>query len=231
MWMWSLAILAGLTGSAFANHKGGSGGGRSGGGGHHHGGSSGGSGHHHHGGSSHHHHHHGGYYGGYRGYSGFGIGIGGLGYGYGGYPYGYGGYGYGGYPYGYGTGYYSSPSYYYSTPAYSYPSTVIVNTRPAVPAPTFDHGPIVITAPATNEQPVEYALNGQPFSIKPGQSQKFRHDRDWVVDFDRGNGKGAGKYSLKAGTYKFKRTDNGWELFEAAKPDPPTDPLPPVPAP
>jgi hypothetical protein len=216
--MWSLAILAGLTGSAFASGKGG---GHSGGGGshHHHSGSIGG--------SSHHHHH--------GGYSGFSIGIGGLGYGYryGGYPYGYGGYGYGGYPYGYGTGYYSSPNYYYSTPTYSYPRTVIINSRPAVPAPNFDNGPIVILAPAANEQPVDYTLNGQPFAMKPGQSQKFNHDRDWIVDFDRGAGKGAGKYSLKAGTYKFKMTDNGWELFEAAKPEPPTDmpPPPPVPAP
>ncbi len=142
---------------------------------------------------------------------------------------GYGGYGYGGYPsYGFGSSYYSTPRYYYSTPAYtqptySYPSTVIVNSAPSIPAPTFDNGPIVITAPATNDKPVEYLLNGQSFTIKPGQSQKFNHDRDWVVDFNRGEGKGTGKYSLKATTYKFKMTNNGWELFEAAKPEPPMD--------
>lgn len=208
--VWSVVIVSGLTGSAFASHGHGGGGGHHGGGGHvggHHGGWSGG------GGS--HHHHHGGYYGGgyggyYRGYSGFGIGIGGL------------GYGYGGYPYGYGSGYYySTPRYYYSTPTYSYPSTVIINSTPSVPAPVFDNGPIVILSPAANDKPIEYLLNGQSFTIKPGQSQKFNHDRDWIVDFDRGNGKGTGKYSLKASTYKFKMTDNGWELFEAASPEPP----------
>ncbi|MBC7820151.1 MAG: hypothetical protein IAG10_24980 [Planctomycetaceae bacterium] len=188
----------------------------------------------------------------YRGYSGgssFRFGYGGFGnrgFGYG-YPsYGYGGsrfgYGYGGYGSGFGLGIYSTPRYYYSTsgytypsysaPTYSYPSTVIINSTPSVPAPSFDNGPIVIMSPATNDQPIDYLLNGQSFSIKPGQSQKFKHDRDWIVDFDRGNGKGTGKYTLKATIYKFKMTANGWELFEAAKPEPPTEntvPRAPVP--
>ncbi len=220
VWMWSIVIVTGLTGPAFAQHR--HGGGHSGGG-HHHGGMSSGG----------HHHHHGGYSG---GSSNFRFGFGGGGYGYPSYGYGYGGnpYGYGsGYGSGFGLGIYSTPRYYYSTPAYtypsystpsySYPSTVIVNSTPSVPSPTFDNGPIVITAPATNEKPIEYMLNGQTFTIKPGQSQKFNHDRDWIVDFDRGYGKGTGKYSLKATTYKFKMTNNGWELFEAAKPEPPMD--------
>ena len=229
VWMWSVAIVSGLTGSALAQH-GHAGGGHAGG---HHGGMSGG-GVHHSGGTTHHHHsggysgggYYGGGYGGY-GYSGIRIGIGGFGYGsgYGGYPYGYGsGYGSG---LGYGGSYYSAPRYYttptYAAPTYSYPSTVIINSTPAVAAPTFDNGPIVITAPAVNDKPVEYTLNGQAFSIKPGQSQKFNHDRDWIVGFDRGDGKGAAQYSLKASAYKFKMTANGWELFEAAKPEPPTD--------
>lgn len=242
-WMWSFVIVTGLTGSAFAQH--GHGGGHSGGhsGGHHGGGMSGGS--MHHGGGTTHHHggysggsYGGGYYGGSGGFNGLRIGIGGLGYGgYGGYGYGgYPGYGYGGSPYGYGSSYYSTPRYYYSTPtystpSYSYPSTVIINSTPSVPAPSFDNGPIVITAPAANDKPIEYMLNGQPFTIKPGQSQKFNHDRDWIVDFDRGNGKGTGKYSLKAAAYKFKQTSNGWELFEAARPEPPADSAPVAPAP
>ena len=60
------------------------------------------------------------------------------------------------------------------------------------------------------------------FSMKPGQSQKFNHDRGWIVDFNRGDGKGSAQYGLKALTYKFKMTDKGWELFEAATPEPPT---------
>ena len=246
--MWSVVIVTGLTGSAIASHGHGGGGGGHSGGGHSGGGHSGGmsgGGVHHGGGTTHHHGgysgggYYGGYGGGYGGYSGVRIGIGGLGYGgygYGGYG-GYSGYGYGGSPYGYGSGYYSTPRYYYSTPAYttpsySSPSTVIINSTSSVPAPSFDNGPIIITAPAANDKPIEYMLNGQSFTIKPGQSQRFNHDRDWIVDFDRGTGKGTGKYSLKATTYKFKMTDNGWELFEAAKPEPPTDnTAPPAPGP
>ena len=220
-WMWSVVIVTSLTGSAFAQHG-------HGGGGHAGGGHSGGA--HHGGGTTHHHHGGGNYYGGGYGgggYSGLRFGFGGLGYGsgYGG----YGGYGYGGSPYGYGygSGLYSTPRYYYSTPnyttpTYSYPSTVIINSTPAAPAPTFDNGPIVITSPATNDKPIGYTLNGQSFTMKPGQSQKFNHDRDWIVGFDRGDGKGATQYGIKAAAYKFKMTANGWELFEAAIPEPPT---------
>lgn len=208
VWMWSIVIVTGLTGSAFAQH------GHSGGG-HHHGGMSGGG----------HHHHHGGYSGGSSSFR----------FGYGGYGYPSYGYGYGGYPYGYGSGFglriYSTPRYYYSTPGYSYPGTVIINSTPSVPAPTFDNGPIVIIAPATNNKPIQYMLNGQSFTMKPGQSQKFRHDRDWIVEFDRGDGRGSAQYSLKASAYKFKQTNNGWELFEAAKPEPPTDSVPVAPVP
>lgn len=223
-WLWSAVIVTGLTGSAFAQHR--------------HSGS------HHSGGSTHHHHHSGGSSSFRFSYGGFGYGYPsyGFGYGYGSYPYrygGYSGYGYGGS--GIGLRIYSTPSYYYTTPSYAYPSyaapvystpsTVIVNSAPSIPAPTFDNGPIVITAPASNDKPIEYQLNGQPFTIKPGQSQKFKHDRDWVVEFNRGVGKGTSKYSLKATVYKFKMTDNGWELFEAAKPEPPMDPPLPLLAP
>ena len=77
-------------------------------------------------------------------------------------------------------------------------------------------------APAANDKPIEYTLNGLSFTMKPGQSQKFNHDRDWIVGFDRGDGKGSAQYGLKAATYKFKMTEKGWELFEAATPEPPT---------
>lgn len=199
---------------------------------------------------------HGGHHGGHSGHHhGGGISFGGFyggsGYGYGGY-YGsrYGGYGYG-YPYGSGLGIriYSSPSYvypsysypsYYSaptyvTPSYTYPSTqtVIVEKGSAPPDPSYDGGPIVITSPATNEKPVEYSLNSHGFAMKPGQSQTFKHDRHWVVQFDQGGGRGLTKYTLKSGTYKFKQTENGWQLFQAAAsvPEPTSASAPPPPAP
>jgi len=199
-WILSAVCVLSLTNASFADHHGG---------GHHHGG--GGSGV----------FFRGGFLGGGFGYPGY------SGFGYGGYPYGY-GYGYGpGYGYGYGPGLgigISSAPRYYSTPVYAYPSTAIVGSRPAVSQPTFDNGPIVITNPAANDQPVDYTLNGLRFSIKPGQSQKIIHDRDWIVDFSRGDGKGSAQYALKSATYKFKPTDKGWELFEAANSQPAAGP-------
>ena len=215
--LWSVVIVTSLTGSAFAGHGHAGGGGGHVGGGHIGGGHVGG----HHGGMGGGRMHHGGghsggsYYSG--GNSGLRFGFGGLGYGSG-----YGGYGYGGSPYGYGSGYYSAPRYYYTTPTYSYPSTMIINSTPSTPAVSYDNGPIVILAPAANDKPIEYTLNGLSFTMKPGQSQKFNHDRDWIVGFDRGDGKGSAQYGLKAATYKFKMTEKGWELFEAATPEPPT---------
>ncbi len=166
------------------------------------------------------------------------IGRGGYGYGqgYGGYGYGsgYGGYGYGS---GYGSGYYSSPSYYYgqtySSPNYYTPSQVYTGTTivPSGPqAPMYDGGSIVLTNPATNTGTVEYALNGQPFVMKPGQSQRFTHNRDWIVEFNRGDDSGIGRYSLKSATYKFKPTARGWELFEQADSQPSVGTFPPPPA-
>ena len=219
----SVVFILGVSNASFAQHHGG---GHHSGGGHYSGGSV------HHGGGAHNHYHGGGYYGG---------GFGGSGYnnywGYGAPQYGYGS--------GFGIGIYSSPQYYsppqyyaapqyysaptYSTPGYSYPSTVGVTPRAPIAQPVFDNGPIVITSPATNGKSIDYTLNGSRFSIKPGQSQKFTHDRDWIVEFSRGNGMGAGQYTLKATTYKFKQTVKGWELFEAANNQPFIgEPLPPT---
>ncbi len=220
VWVLSALFVVGVTNASFAQHHGGGGHHSGGGGGMHH--SGGGAVHH--GGT--HHYGSGGYYGG-----GYGGGYYGGGYGYPGNSY----WGYGGSRYGYGSGFgigiYSTPQYYsapvYSTPnysqSYSVPSTVVVT-----PQRVYDNGPIVITSPTTNDKVIDYSLNGNRFTIQPGQSQKFNHDRDWVVDFNRGDGQGAGQYALKSATYKFKQTAKGWELFEAANSPSSGEPLPPA---
>lgn len=196
--VWSLFGLV-ATGSAFAQ--------RGGGGGHYGGGGGGGF----RGG--------GGYYGGgYRGGVGIGIGSGSYGSGWSigiGRPYGYGyrGYGYGGYrPYGYGYGgYYGAPQYY-STPTYIQPAPVY--TVPSAPIST---GEVTILFPSDGlEAVVDYTLNGNPYSMRTGQAQKFPNDRLWTIEFDRGGDFGTARYSLSPGTFKFKLTDRGWELVRAA---------------
>ena len=176
-----------------------------------------------------------------RGGYGYGRGYGGYGYG-GGYGPGWGGGYYGGYGRGWGGGYYGgygsgyySPGYYgqtYSSPNYYTPSQVYTDSTvaPSGPqSPTFDGGSIVLTNPATNTETIEYGLNGQTFSMKPGQTQRFTHDRDWIVEFDRGVSNNVARYGLKSTSYKFKRTSNGWELFEQADSRPAAGALPPPP--
>ncbi|MBC7818291.1 MAG: hypothetical protein IAG10_15500 [Planctomycetaceae bacterium] len=188
--------------------------------------------------------------GGSRGWGGIGIGgsgfqlnIGRGGYGYGrGYG-GWGGYG-GGYNRGWGGGYYGggygsgyySPGYYgqtYSSPNYYYAPSQVYTDSTVVPsgpqAPTFDGGSIVLTNPATNTETIEYGLNGQAFTMKPGQTQRFTHDRDWIVEFERGVSNNVARYGLKSTSYKFKRTSNGWELFEQADSRPTAGALSPPP--
>lgn len=179
--------------------------------------------------------------------SGFGIGIGGRGVGvYVGRGGGWGGY-YGPSGY-YGPGYYNGPrvysgyryygpSYYgdtyYSSPYYD-PGTVYSDgtvVTPSITAPMFDGGEIVLLNPATNTDSVEYMLNGERFVMRPGQSQRFARDRDWIIEFDRGDGSNFARYSLKSGTYKFKTAANGWELFEQAESRPDARLLPPPPRP
>lgn len=179
--------------------------------------------------------------GGWRGGGWGGVGVGGrnfqlyIGPGYGGYGYGGYGRGWGGYYGGYGSGYYSPGYYYgqtYSSPYYYTPGQVYSDSTIMTPdpqAPIFDGGSIVLTNPATNTETVAYALNGQPFVIKPGQTQRFIHDRDWVVEFDRGVSNNIARYGLKSSRYKFKQTSNGWELFEQAESRPSAGALPPPP--
>lgn len=174
------------------------------------------------------------------GFGGRGVGVYvGRGGGWGGYygPSGYYGPGYysgprvySGYRY-YGPSYYGGSGYYYSSPYYA-PGTVYSDgtvITPSIPAPIFDDGEIVLLNPATNSDSVEYMLNGEHFVMRPGQSQRFTRDRDWIIEFDRGDGNNFARYSLKSSTYKFKTAANGWELFEQADPRPDARTLPPPP--
>lgn len=125
---------------------------------------------------------------------------------------------------------YAVPGNQYADPnaGQYYPVQPVQQSIPA--PPKFDGGSIVLANPVTNDKPIDYSLNGNRFTIRPGQSQTFSHDRHWVVEFDRGGGLGTAQYGLKAVAYKFKPTIRGWELFEStASTQPPIKaPAPPV---
>jgi len=86
--------------------------------------------------------------------------------------------------------------------------------------------PIRIVNPPDTRATLRYTLNGSLFTIPPGYAQKLNSDREWVIQFSRGNGLGAARYSLEPGLYRFAGTDHGWELYRAELSTAP--PLPPI---
>ena len=77
---------------------------------------------------------------------------------------------------------------------------------------------------------MKYALNGTAYSIKPGYSQSIQNDRAWTVEFGPGGSAGNVRYSLQTGTYKFKVTEAGWNLFRSQE-QPRVAEIPPAPVP
>lgn len=151
--------------------------------------------------------------------------------------------------YGYGPGFYGPGTGY----GYGYRPPVVVAPQPVIvpqpvyvpqaqpqyltsPAPLADGGEIVIFSPAANVANVNYALNGQVFTMIPGTKQQFVNDRPWTIQFEPAPGQVA-TYSLKTGRYKFKSTPAGLALVqtqdtpEALEPGLPPAPIPNPPEP
>jgi hypothetical protein len=176
--------------------------------------------------------HHGGHGGHHGGHSSFGIHIGGGGGHYGGHHGGHYGHHYD-WPYVVGGiiggTIESRDRYYYDEPNYYYEDRVYVRRAPA--PPRYSGAPITISNPKGSGSDLTYRLNQWTYTIKPGESQKIKHDREWIIRFDRGDKQGSAEYSLKGGLYSVKRTAGGWELFNTTekKDAPPSIPAPPEP--
>jgi hypothetical protein len=110
-----------------------------------------------------------------------------------------------------GTVYSGNSGIVYSTPAQGAPNSVAVN-------PGQSTGDVEIVNPADNSSALNYALNGQNFTIQPGQTQRIQHDRRWIIEFPRGDdpNQELARYTLSPGRFKFKPMDQGWELVRAA---------------
>ena len=75
-----------------------------------------------------------------------------------------------------------------------------------------------IINPADSGGNVHYTVNGQSFTIRPGEAQDLARAQSWLVQFDRGTGSGDVRYRLTDGVYRFKPTDSGWELYHTDEP-------------
>lgn len=132
------------------------------------------------------------------------------------YPYGY-------YVPGYG-GVYRNDNYdaRYANPEYSvarpYSSEDVTGSTgrsivmpPANPTSASEAAKVV--NPATNGVTLSFVVDGQVYTVAPGESRELVGGPDRVITFDRGSSQGSGRYALRAGTYTFTATDKGWELY------------------
>ncbi len=99
-----------------------------------------------------------------------------------------------------------------------------------VPAPTVAN--IKLSCPKSAPGPLSYSLNGHVYTIKPGYSQTFPNDRDWKIEFKRGDDASeVASYPLATGNYAFVAGPNGWDLQQPGVPTPSPAELPPAPIP
>ena len=140
--------------------------------------------------------------------------------------------------YGYQQPYTYQQPYVYQQPVYQQQYVQNVVPTNVVPYPIQSNvgmiangGTIKILNPAESGGEIRYTLNGTAYSIKPGYAQTIQNDRNWTVDFGSGGTGGNVRYSLQAGTYKFKVTDAGWNLFKSQEQQARVAELAPAPAP
>lgn len=122
---------------------------------------------------------------------------------------------------------YANPPYmgpsYYASPTFSLDSgTYSLGALKNLPSlllrpPIASRGEIKIIHKAGGSVEVHFALNRKVYTIKPGETQRFNDDRDWVIAFGSGGSKGDLRYTLKAGTYRFVATDGGWDLKQTTE--------------
>ena len=114
------------------------------------------------------------------------------------------------------------PSNLLPTPSSQFPAYL--------PAPTVAN--IKLSCPKSAPGPLSYSLNGHVYTIKPGYSQTFPNDRDWKIEFKRGDDASeVASYPLATGNYTFVAGPNGWDLQQPGAPTPTPAELPPAPIP
>ena len=78
---------------------------------------------------------------------------------------------------------------------------------------------------------MRFSLNGANYSIAEGELQILENDRPWLISFGSGGPKGDIQYRLVPGAFKFKVTEEGWDLVQSANPAATTNSIPPAPIP
>jgi len=92
------------------------------------------------------------------------------------------------------------------------PSIVVPSDDPPANPPIAAE-PARIVNPAENGVTLSFVVDRRVYTLAPGAHRDLLGGPDRVITFDRGDSRGAGRYSLRAGTYTFTATANGWELY------------------
>jgi len=80
-------------------------------------------------------------------------------------------------------------------------------------APEVNIDGIVLVNPSTTKTPVIYEFNAKQERLESGQQVRLPVGAKYNVKFNRGGTFGWQTYGLDPGTYEFKGTAKGWELF------------------
>lgn len=75
---------------------------------------------------------------------------------------------------------------------------------------------VLIINPASTKGTLNYNINGNQYTAEPGTKQRLApppNNKAWTIDFDRGQNFGPVSYTLAPGSYHFRPTDRGWQLF------------------
>ncbi|HWB01200.1 MAG TPA: hypothetical protein VG713_22075 [Pirellulales bacterium] len=74
-------------------------------------------------------------------------------------------------------------------------------------------GGIMLINPKASQGTVNYLLNGNRYVMNPGMAQRLPEGPQWVIEYDRGDNRGMATYTVTPGTYFFKQTPDGWQLY------------------
>jgi hypothetical protein len=75
---------------------------------------------------------------------------------------------------------------------------------------------VLILNPADSRGTINYNINGNHYVAEPGMKQKLPalpRGRAWTIEYHRGEQFGPARYKLQPGTYQFKPTELGWQLY------------------
>jgi hypothetical protein len=104
---------------------------------------------------------------------------------------------------------YPDPGY---APGYpSYPGHT--NHVPSNSVPSVAQYRLLVMNPASNDGDVMFVVRGHEYRLAAGTQQELKVRRKDLIRFDRGNGSGIARYSIQPGTYIFRVTEDGWDVY------------------